>query len=271
MLPAAWRQGVWQVAFVGTGGSGGQCALRTEKGRGWPTIEKNLFGFCTEHHMERLLTEWDAARNAPLTPAAVTHGSHKRVWWRCERGHSYEARVSSRVDGTGCPYCAGRRIQAGENDFAARFPALAAQWDVDRNGNLRPDQVTDSSNRRVWWRCERGHSYRTTVAHRARDSSGCPYCTGRKVLPGFNDLATRAPQIAAQWHPTLNGTLSPTAVTVGSRRKVWWLCPEHHTWKAVIYARTGSQQSGCPVCAGKARQDPNAHPILNVSRGSEET
>lgn len=25
-------------------------------------------------------------------------------------------------------------------------------------------------------------------------------------------------------------------------------------WKAVIYARTGAQQSGCPACAGKTKR-----------------
>lgn len=228
--------------------------LRKRKQRRWQNIRQSLFDFCTEHHRETLLTQWNTARNAPLTPQAVTYGSHKRVWWRCERGHGYEAMACARVWGSGCPYCAGRRVQVGENDFAARFPQLAAQWDPDKNGDLTPDQVTESSNRRVWWLCDCGHSYRTTVAHRARSNSGCPYCTGRKVLPGFNDLATLYPAVAAQWHPTLNGTLLPTKVTAGCRRKVWWLCPENHTWKAVIYSRTGTQQSGCPVCAGKTRQ-----------------
>ena len=157
--------------------------MRKRKQRRWQNIRQSLFDFCTEHHRETLLTQWNTARNAPLTPQAVTYGSHKRVWWRCERGHDYEAMVSARVWGSGCPYCAGRRVQAGENDFAARFPRLAAQW-----------------------------------------------------------------------HPTLNGTLLHTQVTAGCRRKVWWLCPENHTWKAVIYSRTGTQQSGCPVCAGKTRQ-----------------
>ena len=82
--------------------------------------------------------------------------------------------------------------------------------------------------------------------------SCCPYCTGKKVLPGFNDLATLEPKIAA-WHPTLNGTLTPEMVTLGSHRKVWWQCPEGHVWKAVVYSRAGPQKCGCPVCAGKVK------------------
>lgn len=82
-------------------------------------------------------------------------------------------------------------------------------------------------------------------------SSGCPYCAGRKVLPGFNDLATLAPDVAQQWHPTLNGALTPQMVTAGSHRKVWWECEQGHVWKAVIYPRTGLKKCGCPVCAGR--------------------
>ena len=83
--------------------------------------------------------------------------------------------------------------------------------------------------------------------------NGCPYCANRKVLPGFNDLATAAPLVAKQWHETLTGALTPEMVTAGSHRKAWWQCPYGHVWKAVIYARTGAQQSGCPVCAGKTK------------------
>ncbi len=62
---------------------------------------------------------------------------------------------------------------------------------------------------------------------------------------------TLCPDIAAQWHPSLNGALTPEMVTPGSNKKVWWQCPEGHVWKSVVYPRTGAQQCGCPVCAGK--------------------
>ena len=83
---------------------------------------------------------------------------------------------------------------------------------------------------------------------------GCPYCANRKVLPGFNDLATAAPLVAKQWHETLNGALTPEMVTAGSHKKAWWQCSYGHVWKATIYSRAGVQQCGCPVCAGKTRR-----------------
>ena len=92
--------------------------------------------------------------------------------------------------------------------------------------------------------------------------NGCPYCANRKVLPGFNDLATAAPLVAKQWHETLNGALTPEMVTAGSHKKAWWQCSYGHVWKATIYSRAGVQQCGCPVCAGKAKQNQ-----VNPARG----
>ena len=135
----------------------------------------------------------------------------------------------------------------------AERPDLLEQWDVQRNLPLSPSQVTRGSKRKVWWRCGLGHAYQATVAARTMSGSGCPYCSGKRVLAGFNDLATREPELARQWHPDLNGVLTPEMVTVGSHRKVWWICPEGHVWKAVIYSRAGPRKCGCPVCAGVVR------------------
>lgn len=202
-----------------------------------------------------LTAEWDIEKNAPLTPQDVTTGSHKLIWWRCPKGHSWRAAVYSRTTlGTGCPVCTGRQALAGENDLATLYPDIAAQWDGMKNGALRPNNVTAGSNRRVWWKCEKGHSYRAVIAQRVQRGDGCPYCANRKVLPGFNDLATVQPLVAKQWHESLNGALTPEMVTAGSHKKAWWQCSYGHVWKAAIYSRVGVQQCGCPVCAGKTKR-----------------
>lgn len=198
-----------------------------------------------------LAREWHPVKNGELTPHDVTAGAKRHVWWRCEKGHEWRASVVSRtLDGTGCPVCAGRVVVAGENDMASRYPDIAAEWHPTKNGTLLPTQVAAYSKRRAWWRCPLGHDYIAAVGLRTAKHSGCPYCAGKKVLAGFNDLATTEPKIAAQWHPTLNGDLTPQMVTAGSHKKVWWQCAEGHVWKAAIYSRTGNQKRGCPVCAG---------------------
>lgn len=202
--------------------------------------------------LPELANEWHPIKNGTLTPRDVTAGTTRKVWWRCKAGHEWQATVLSRTSHrSGCPVCAGKKIVAGINDLASHYPRLVAEWDEEANGALTPFNVSTQSNRKVWWRCERGHSYLARVADRTAAGRGCPYCTGRRVLKGFNDLLTLEPKIAAEWHPTLNEALSPDQVTVGSRKKVWWQCADGHIWKSVIYSRTGPQKTGCPVCAGR--------------------
>ena len=208
-----------------------------------------------------LAAQWHPQRNLPLTPEHVAPGSHKRVWWRCEKGHVWQAMPAARANGESCPVCAGKVVIPGENDFADLCPEVAEQWDGEKNGELTAKEVSPYSNRKVWWRCEKDHSWQAAIAARTKRKTGCPYCAGRRALAGYNDLATADPFVAAQWHPTLNGELTPQMVTAGSRRQVWWQCSLGHVWKARVHSRTGKQRSGCPMCAGRAKaanHDPTA-------------
>ena len=196
-----------------------------------------------------LTKEWDAERNGELTPWDVSWGSRRKVWWKCSKGHSWRTAVVQRTAGYGCPICTGKTVAVGENDLAACFPEVAAQWDTEKNAPFTPQSVTAYSNKKAWWCCEKGHSYMATVASRTVRSTGCPYCAGKLVLPGYNDLATLRPELAAQWHPTKNGTMTPQQVTAGSKKKVWWVCEKGHEWAAPIYSRM--EGCGCPYCMGK--------------------
>ena len=141
-------------------------------------MKVTLYEFCLLHHQEELLEQWDPA-NLPATPQNVTYGTRDEYWWQCEKGHRWQAPVKSRTSGRGCPYCTTRRLQPGVNDFATRFPDIAAQWDTERNGSLRPDQVTVGSGKRVWWRCEAGHVWKAKVYSRTgKMHTGCPVCAG---------------------------------------------------------------------------------------------
>ena len=199
-----------------------------------------------------IASQWHPTKNGDLTPSDVVPGTRRKVWWVCDKGHEWRAAVSARVNGSGCPVCTSKMIIPGENDLASQYPAVAAQWHPTKNGTLTPEQVAPASNKKVWWICDKGHEYQATIASRTQRGGGCPYCANTKVLPGFNDLATKYPRVAAEWHPTKNAPLTPDHVLPGSRRKVWWQCKNGHSWQAVIYSRTGSQNSGCPFCTGYA-------------------
>ena len=209
-----------------------------------------------------LAAQWHPTKNNGLTPADVVAGTERRVWWRCGKNdrHVWRAAVNSRTfESCGCPFCGGKKVFPGENDLAAQYPALAAEWDAVANAPLTPDRLMPQSNRRVHWICPLGHRYEARVSCRVSKDSGCPYCAGHRVLTGFNDLATREPKIAAQWYQPLNGALTPETVTSGSRKKVYWRCGEGHIWQAVISSRTGKQKCGCPVCAGRVKRSKLAY------------
>ena len=135
------------------------------------------------------------------------NGSHQTLWWRCVKGHSWQAAVKTRVAGTGCPYCANRAVVPGENDLATTHPDLIRQWDTERN-TLTPNSLTAGTRKKVWWHCEKGHRWQAMVASRAR-GAGCPVCAGKEIIAGENDLGSCFPAVAAQWDTTRNGLLSP--------------------------------------------------------------
>ena len=197
-----------------------------------------------------LAAQWDTEKNGSITPDQVTPGNCQKVWWRCEEGHSWQALVKSRVSGCGCPVCAGRKVQPGVNDLATRYPLIAAQWDQEANGALLPNQILPGTHRKVWWRCEAGHSWKATVSSRTAGGCGCPVCDGKQVIPGVNDFASLHPELVAQWHPTKNLPLTPETVAVSSNRSAWWICPQGHEWKAAI-ARRSQANTGCPYCSNR--------------------
>lgn len=198
--------------------------------------------------MPEIAAQWDYEKNGALSPEMIAAGSNNRIWWRCYQGHSWQAPVYSRKAGNGCPYCAGNAVLPGYNDLKTRLPDLIKEWDFEKNAETSPEMVAPNTNRKIWWKCSRGHSWQAMVYSRT-SGKGCPYCAGKKVLPGFNDLATVNPEIAAQWDLSRNGTLTPEDVSISSQRSVWWIDCIGHSWKAQIANR--SKGCGCPYCAGR--------------------
>ena len=151
---------------------------------------------------------------------------------------------------SGCPYCNGKKVLKGYNDLETKFPEISIEWDYERNNGLLPSEVTPFSDKKVYWRCPLQHSYIARVATRTKAKNGCPYCTGKKVLKGYNDLETRFPEIAMEWDYEKNGRLLPSEVSPFSSKKAYWICPSKHSYSSCIANRT-SQNQGCPYCAGR--------------------
>ena len=232
------------------------------------------FNDLASQHPE-LLAEWDWELNGDLRPDGIFSGSARRVWWRCGRGHAWQISAYNRTGGVdrGCLYCGDRKVLKGYNDLRTTHPEIAREWNKERNGDLKPTDVIANSNKRVWWKCREGHEWPGLIANRARKGKadpGCPHCSGRKVLAGYNDLAATHPDIAAMRHPRMDKRLKPTGVQAVSRKPAWWRgeCPRLPDGRQ----RQGEGQVGLlPVLFGKeeAREADKARLALGPSARKE--
>ena len=198
----------------------------------------------------RVADEWHPTKNEELKPEEFASRSGKKVWWLCPKGHSYYSEIQSRTgkNKSGCPYCSGNKV-SDDNNLNHLFPKVASEWHPTKNGVLKPEDFTHGSGQKVWWLCPKGHEYDSMIAARTGiNPTGCPYCSNQKVGED-NNLLSLFPKIADEWHPTKNGELKPDEVTYGSKKKVWWLCPKGHEYDSVIAPRTSKRQQGCPYCS----------------------
>jgi very-short-patch-repair endonuclease len=220
--------------------AGSGCSICANK-----LIKKDLNSFSAQN--PELLREWDYAKNTKVSPDEVASGSHQKVWWIGLCNHNWCASIAHRVAGKGCPVCANRTVIQGVNDLATTHPDIAKEFHPTKNGSFTVNRLVANSHKNVWWIDSYGHEWITNPHHRTT-GTGCPVCVGKQIVVGFNDLASLVPAISAEWHPTKNGTLTPQDVTVGSGRKVWWLCKENHEYETVISSRV-SKGVSCSRCS----------------------
>ena len=131
----------------------------------------------------------------------------------------------------------------------ADYPELVAQWHSTKNGELKPENISFGSHKKVWWKCPVAVDHEWQANPNNRMKSGCPCCSGQKVSQS-NCLAIIYPELAQQWHPTKNGDLTPFDVLSRSGKKIWWKCSvaDDHEWQASPAAR--SSGNGCACCRG---------------------
>ena len=122
-----------------------------------------------------LAKEWNFEKNGDSKPENFTANSGEKVWWKCSKGHEWEATIDSRNRGAGCPYCSGRYAIRGETDLKTLNPTLAKEWNYEKNGDLKPENFTANSRKRVWWKCNKGHEWQAVIAKR-NNGNNCPIC-----------------------------------------------------------------------------------------------
>ena len=201
---------------------------------------------------------WHPTKNKSLRPEMFSENSNVKVWWICDKGHEWKTSITVRSRGQGCPYCSGKKVLPGFNDLATTYPEIATEWDCEKNNNKTPQMFTGGSGAKAWWKCSCGHSWEAKINNRTINHRGCPYCAHEKAITGENDIQTLYPEVAAEWHPSLNGEKRPEQFLPASNIKVWWKCSKcGYEYEASITNRV-TKGTGCKNCAGQV-----LHPGVN--------
>eukprot|EP00741_Cyanophora_paradoxa_P020142 tig00000219_g19443.t1 len=142
---------------------------------------------------KKAAAEWHPERNGTRTPETIRAQSNLVCWWQCQDcSHEWQTTPNCRTGTTtqsDCPACAGLAV-TDQNNLEARFPEVAAEWDVEANGGLKPSEVMPGSNKKYWWRCrECGHKWQAQPNNRTSRKSGCPPCGLRKGGESIRRLA----------------------------------------------------------------------------------
>jgi len=125
----------------------------------------------------RLVKEYNFNKNIDFQFDNLTSGSNKKVWWKCEKGHEWQAFIYSVLYGNGCPYCNNRKA-CHDNCLATTYPELAKEW--SKKNKIKPTEVVSGSAKKVWWKCKKcNYGWITSVVTRI-NGCGCPICNESK-------------------------------------------------------------------------------------------
>ncbi|MBR2561628.1 MAG: hypothetical protein IKF16_08540 [Lachnospiraceae bacterium] len=206
-----------------------------------------------ESRFPEIAAEWDYEKNGGLKPDEVVYGTNRVAWWKCAKGHSWSGHISFRtLKGAGCPYCSREEAVKGENDLATIYPDLAGWW--SEKNKWKADEVKWNYPSMVWWLCPVcGSEYKSRIrVQHELGADRCPYCRGKYVRKGINDIATTDPWLLEEWDHDHNIGIKPDEIARTSERSVRWKCSKGHEWGATVRERI-VEKKGCPYCSGELK------------------
>ncbi|MBR3593243.1 MAG: hypothetical protein IKL44_01075 [Clostridia bacterium] len=202
--------------------------------------------------IDELMSLVDNERNLleDIDISKVCINSSKAINWKCKNGHTFKEKINVMYKRKNkCFYCTGRLVWSGENDLQTLYPEIAKEFDIIKNGTT-PEKISPKDTNLYWWTCsEKHHSFLQSVEHRVNRKTKCPYCSGRKVVCGENDLETLFPDIAKEWDKEKNNGVLPKDVSPYTYNSYWWICPKGHSYKKKVVQRTRFHKPvDCPKC-----------------------
>lgn len=129
---------------------------------------------------------------------------------------------------------------------------ILEEWDYEKNNKDFPKisilKVKPKSNVKLWWKCKNfNHSWQATVRNRS-EGSECSICANRTLLQGFNDFATKFPELLNIWKQSPNNPDPSTVIYCSTKILLEWICEKEHHF--IITPADLGKGRGCSYCHG---------------------
>lgn len=210
-------------------------------------IRKKSFEESVAFTHPHLLAEWNYKKN-DILPTEVGKASTYPVHFICPKGHEFSTPLKYRTSlkAHGCNVCSGHVIISGVNDLKTLFPQVAVEMDRADNGGIKSHQVGAKVGKRFNFVCDSGHVWESRIDNRTSTGGKCPYCANQRVLPGFNDLQSQYPEIAAKFDVVKNG-IKPDQIISKTNKKYFMICDNGHSYDVALQTlvRLGVQCAYC--------------------------
>ena len=251
--------------------------------------ENDLETWCSANPVRgaQLVSEWVGRDelNVAVDMKSVTRASNRKVYWTCNLGHTWLAKINNRTSvGTDCPECMKLKKEYGVfqsdklsvsdtleswcKNHGERGERLISEWvgeDVDGNP-IEMSDVEHKSTLSVKWRCSVcSNIWATRIINRVKEGSNCHVCVNKaagtlaaksRLERIGNDLytwcmnsSTLGALLLSEWtgRDSLGNSVDMKSISVGSNREVFWRCENGHEWVASVLRRTQGHNY-CPQC-----------------------
>ena len=197
-----------------------------------------------------ILKMYDIEKNR-LPPSEIATKSAMLCFWKCSAGHRFEKVAAEMAKNNECPVC---------KSLPVMFPELMDDWDFDRNEGIDPSDFSFGSGQKVWWKCNKGHSWTTAIASRTASGAGCQKCYHEQqstqnikaAAASGTSLQDASPEYLSSWDSDRN-ELTPEEVTLKSNSKVWWICSDHGSYQQTPASK--HRGATCPGCTKITRAE----------------
>lgn len=206
-----------------------------------------------------LLNEWSSKNIKKMSE--VLANSTMLALWECHSCHGiFQKQINKRInEGHVCPYCSNKKVLSGFNNLDITHPELIPVWHPKNKISIK--KVTATSSKIVMWSCQKcKENYSESIRNRVQKNFECPYCSGKKILKGFNSFDVKYPHLMKEWDYLNNVLLlNPSEISESNTKSVWWICQNdsNHHYKMSIYKRIQCKKRSkepCSICKGRRRK-----------------